>query len=332
MLRWMLRALMVFLVVVVGAVLWFLWPVIRADAPSVKPPRGVQALAAPLKPGCSVNAELRIDLRGEGRMLASGKPAAASLVVARDRCMDLDRPLVAFNWFTLRDVPSTILMYRYQLFAAQKVAHVAMATALVFRGSGPTIVSTPPQAGPTRGREWNQPWVHQGMTMPFYPSAKAILHMVDASRDRYFDEIDIKRRAIGEDGYFGFQECLVNCERLVKSSYDGLRALFTPQLQPPVLILHAAVSRSAAEVFLAEVKGRSDLTIGYAGWTVADVLSEGDDGAREPFLQKPLWQDLTVIFVPAPGTATSDLAGILVADAAYRNLTSSATSVALVQY
>lgn len=120
---WVLRFAILALVAVLGFGLWFLWPVITANSAQTKPERGVQALAAPKQPGCSVNAEFRIDLTGEGRTSPGGKPVAASVILARDGCMDLDRPLVAFNWWTLRGWWNSVLLTRHQMYAAQQVAN-----------------------------------------------------------------------------------------------------------------------------------------------------------------------------------------------------------------
>lgn len=58
--------------------------------------------------------------------------------------------------------------------------------------------------------------------MPFFPSAEAIMHMVDASRDRYFEEVAIKLAAIGEDGSFGIQQCLAHCAALLNPDREGI--------------------------------------------------------------------------------------------------------------
>jgi hypothetical protein len=283
--RWFVRGLFIGAAALAAFALWFLWPVLTATSAQVKPERGVQALAGPKRPGCSVNAEFRIGLTGEGRISPSGKPVTASVIAARDGCMDLDRPLVAFNWWTLRGWWNAVLLTRYQMYAAQQVAQKAKVTSVVFARRNPRIIVQPPGHGPAGGARWNQPWVHQGATMPFYPSARSIMHMVDASRDRYFEEVEIKHAAMGEDGYFGMQECLANCQALLEPDRQGVMEFLYPEIQGPVLILHAKLARLDAEAFLAAIRNSKEYSVQYAGWTVADVMIETADGAREPFLQ-----------------------------------------------
>lgn len=310
---------------------WFLWPVLTANSTQIKPERGVQALSTPKQPGCSVNAEFRIDLTGEGRVSPSGKPVAASVIVARDGCMDLDRPLVAFNWWTLRGWWNSVLLTRYQMYAAQQVANKAKVTSVVFARRNPLVILQPPGQGPASGAKWNQPWVHQGATMPFYPSARSIMHMVDASRDRYFEEVEIKHAAMGEDGYFGMQECLANCEALLKPDREGIWEFLYPEILGPVLVVHVKVARRDADAFLAQMKTSKDFDVDYAGWTVADVMIEAQDGSREPFLQKPLWQDLTAILRHKGSESGSDK-GVLQSDPAFMALNEKAEALALLYY
>jgi hypothetical protein len=329
--RWAVRAILLSLAAVLGFGVWFLWPALTATSAQIKPERGVQALAAPKRLGCSVNAEFRIDLTGEGRTSPSGKPVAASVVVARDGCMDLDRPLVAFNWWTLRGWWNAVLLTRYQMYAAQQVATKAKVTSVVFARRGPKIVIQPPGYGPASGAAWNQPWVHHGATMPFYPSAKAIMHMVDASRDRYFDEVEIKHAAMGEDGYFGLQECLANCDALLQPDREGVMEFLYPEILGPVLVVHAKLTRADADAFLAAMAQSEAFSVSYAGWTVADVMIEAQDGSREPFLQKPLWPDLTVILSPKSASgAVSDKA--FLEDPAYLALSQRAEAVAVLSF
>lgn len=325
--KWAVRIALGSLAAGVIFLAWFLWPVFTASSAQTKPERGVQVLAAPLGPGCSVNAEFRIDLTGEGRISSSGKPVAASVIVARDGCMDLDRPLVAFNWWTLRGWWNSVLLTRYQMYAAQQVANKAKVTSVVFARRNPRVLVRPPGHGPASGMKWNQPWVHQGATMPFYPSAKSIMRMVDASRDRYFEEVEIKHAAMGEDGYFGMQECLANCATLLEPDREGLMEFLYPEIQGPVLVLHAKLARADADAFLAGIASSKTYTVLYAGWTVADVKIEAADGTREPFLQKPLWQDLTVILGAKDGEAFTEAA--MLAEPAYLSLLSKADAVAL---
>jgi hypothetical protein len=328
--KWLWRGLLLALASGLGFLAWFMWPVFTANSVQTKKERGVQALNVPKAPGCSLNAELRIDLTGEGRVSASGKPVRASVMVARDGCMDLDRPLVAFNWWTLRGWWNGILMARYQLYAVQQVANKAQVTSVVFARRGPRIVVQPPGRGPADGAKWDLPWVHHGVTMPFYPSAKAIMHMVDASRDRYFEDVQIKHAAMGNDGYFGMQECLANCQALLKPDHEGFWEFFYPEIQGPVLVMHAKLARAEADAFLTGIAGSKDLKIQYAGWTVADVMIEAEDGSREPFLQKPLWQDFTVIMASAKGSVLNDDA--LLKDPAYGALAVKAEAVAILRY
>jgi len=329
---WIVRALLFSLAAGVAFAIWFLWPVITATSAQVEPPRGVQALAQPKIPGCSANAELRIDLSGEGRVSSAGKPVVASVMVARDGCMDLDRPLGAFNWWTLRGWWNGVLMTRYQLYAAQQVANKAQVTSVVFARRGPTVLAQPQGHGPAFGAQWKLPWVHQGATMPFYPSAKAIMHMVDASRDRFLEEIEIKHAAMGEDGYFGMQECLLNCSALLQPDRQGIMEFLYPEIQGAVLVLHAKVAREDADVFLSEMARSDSFIVQYAGWTVADIMIEAEDGTREPFLQKPLWQDLTVIFGEKGARASSERDGALHTAPAYLALAARAEAVALLRF
>jgi hypothetical protein len=311
-----------------GFLLWFLWPVITANSVQTKPERGVMTLSEPKAPGCSVNAEFRIDLTGEGRKSPSGKPVAASVMTARDGCTDLDRPLVAFNWWTLRGWWNSVLLTRYQMYAAQQVANKAKVTSVVFARRNPRILVQPEGQGPASGAQWRQPWVHQGATMPFYPSAKSIMHMVDASRDRYFEEVEIKHAAMGEDGYFGMQECLANCDALLKPDREGIWEFLYPEIQGPVLVMHAKLARTDADAFLAAMAQSQDYAVEYAGWTVADVMIEAEDGSREPFLQKPLWQDFTVILRAKAGQSAA-LEAKLLKDTAYLALSAKAEAVAV---
>lgn len=167
--------------------------------------------------------------------------------------------------------------------------------------------------------------------MPFYPSAKSIMHMVDASRDRYFEEVEIKHSAMGEDGYFGMQECLANCAALLEPDRQGIWEFLYPEILGPVLAVHAKVARADADAFLTEIETSKDFDVQYAGWTVADVMTEAEDGSREPFLQKPLWQDLTVILSPKT-TASSAGAGVLQADPAFAALNAKAEALVLLAY
>lgn len=296
--HWVVRILVLALIAGLGFGLWFVRTFLTANSAQVKPERGAPALAARKGPGCGVNAGLRIDLTGEGRISPSGKPVAASLIVARNGCMDLDQPLVAFNWWTLRGWWNAVLLTRYQMYAAQQVANKAKVASVVFARRGPKIIVQPDGHGPASGVAWNQPWVHQGATMPFYPSAKAIMHMVDASRDRYFEEVEIKHAAMGEDGYFGMQQCLANCGALLKPDREGIMEFLYPEILGPVVVVHAKLARADADAFLASMARSVAFSVAYAGWTVADVKIETTDGSREPFLQKPLWQDFTVILSP----------------------------------
>lgn len=117
--HWVVRTLVLALIAGLGFGLWFVRTFLTANSAQVKPERGVPALAARKGPGFGVNAGLRIDLTGEDRISPSGKPVAASLIVARDGCMNLDQPLVGFNWWTLRGWWSAVLLARYQMYAAQ---------------------------------------------------------------------------------------------------------------------------------------------------------------------------------------------------------------------
>jgi|GEM_PF-3408876 len=330
--RWAFTILGVLLAGVALITLWFLWPVITAGAKQTKPERGVIALSQPLKPGCSVNAELSIDLMGEGRVTESGKPAAASVMVARDGCMDLDRPLVAFNWWTLRHWWQGVLMTRYQLYAGQQVVNKANVTSFVFAGRGPKVLLLPPGTGPAYGAAWALPWTHQGATMPFYPSAKSIMHMVDASRDRYLEEIDIKHNAMGIDGYFGMQDCIANCAALLKPDREGIWEFLYPEVATPVLAIHAKIARADADAFLAAVTGAPNFEVVYAGWTVADLMVEAEDKTREPFLQKPLWQDLTVLIRPKDTVTITVAADSLMGAGAFQTLRQKSEVLALLQY
>jgi hypothetical protein len=328
--KWLIRIVLLSVLGSFSFAVWFLWPVLTAGQSQVKPERGVSALAAPKRDGCSVNAEFRIDLTGEGRVSPSGKPVAASVITARDGCSDLDRPLVAFNWWTLRGWWNSVLLTRYQMYAAQQVARKAKVTSVVFARRNPEIVLQPPGDGPASGARWKQPWVHQGATMPFYPSAKAIMHMVDASRDRYFEEVEIKHAAMGEDGYFGMQECLVNCAALLTPDREGIMEFLYPEIQGPVLIVHAAVARPEADAFLAAMAQSPDYAVQYAGWTVADAMIEAEDGTREPFLQKPLSQDLTVI-LSAKADRGGNLEAPLLKDTGYLAFSAKASAVAVLK-
>jgi hypothetical protein len=222
-------------------------------------------------------------------------------------------------------------MTRYQLYAAQQVANKAKVTSVVFARRGPTVIEQPPGPGPVDGARWKLPWVHHGATMPFYPSAKAIMHMVDASRDRYFEEIEIKHAAMGEDGYFGMQECLANCAALMRPDHQGIREYLFTEIDGPVLVLHAKLARADADVFLGALAQSEDFLVEYAGWTVADVMVEAEDGTREPFLQKPLWQDLTIILAAKDADGVASIERALQQDPAYSRLTAEA-EIAVLAY
>lgn len=337
---WLFRLIGVSLLGTIAFGVWFAWPILIGKSASSKPELGVTALAEPLKPGCSVNAELRIDLRHENLTAANGERAVASVMKARNGCDDLDHPLVAFNWFTLTDWWSTIRFYRYQMFAVQKVANVAKVQSVVFLGRGPTILSQPESPGPASGAAWHQPWVHRSATMPYYPSAKSILHMVDASRDSYFEQIAAKHAAIGESGYFGMQTCLVNCEALLApappSFLSTISIIPDAKVRAPVLIHHMNTSRETLDAFLVAMQAalakNGKVTMAYAGWTTADAFTETESGKLIPILQKPLWQDATIMYSPTTAMTGDELAAIVAAQAPQQDFLRTATNNVLLLY
>lgn len=319
---------------------WFAWPILAGATASSRPALGVTALIHPLREGCSVNAELRIDLRPENLTAANGERAVASVIKARNGCDDLDRPLVAFNWFTLNDWWSSIKFYRYQMFAVQKVSKVAGVQSVVFLGRGPKILTQPAAFGPASGTPWRQPWVHRSATMPFYPSAKSILHMVDASRDTYFDQIEAKHAAIGDTGYFGLQQCLVNCDALwaaePPSWLTRVSIIPSSKIHAPTLVHHMNVSREALEAFLPAMQealaADGGVAMVYAGWTAADTFTETESGALIPILQKPLWQDATIMYAPTRQMTADELAAAVGGAEPQKRLLQTATNNVLLLY
>lgn len=282
-------------------VIWLFWPLLVPLDDLAVPDRGdARITAAGAKPGCSPNAVLRLDLGGLG-IVADGKRIVATEFRARDGCTNLDQPLVAFNWFTLEGLLETIRMRRYQMYALRRVSRDAQATSVVFNRSHPVILAQPKGQGPASGQASSQPWVPDEATMPFYPSARALLQMLDANRADYFAELEGKRAAMRTPGYFGWQLCLMNCVELAMANdpANPLLNLMRAELRGPLLVAHTTIDRGAFEAHVAEldaaVRSARLGRVAYAGWTIADPVMVAEDGSLHPPLQTAHWHDATLM-------------------------------------
>jgi hypothetical protein len=249
-------------------------------------------------------------------------PSLTAFVVrARASCIDIDKPLVAFNWYTLDGWAGQWHDLRYKAYAVPRVLRYAKPHGVVLFASDPTVVARRTPSASARIDEGTpMPWVHDVVTMPFYPNPLALIGMVASHGEEYLHMAQIKERAIGRSGYFSFQECLFDCENLYRVEPEdleggiraALRTFFDRKIQGRILVLHATIDGDripAAVAMLSEAHppSRADASLRYVGRTVADVFSRFADGSERTFFQRPHWMDLTVILSLSPEADASSL-------------------------
>jgi hypothetical protein len=260
-------------------------------------------------PGCRSPAEIVHPFTAHPdaqRRDEAGDVVDAVVIRARFPCAPIDGPAVAFNWYTLRGFRGRIADLRYKAYAAPLVYRDAGAQATVTILSGPRVVAR--RDGPAMAAgDVLLPLVHDTMTMPFYPNPDATVRMIEANVAEYFAMLRIKRRAIGEDGYFGWQECLYDCAALRTprplpgnaSRWARIQALRDTKIPPPILVLHVAmppadVPGHAARLAAAFGDRTGDVVLRYVGRTMADSWVRTRARGDVPGLQKNHWVDATV--------------------------------------
>lgn len=291
----------------VGLAVFFLAPH-EISAGPLAPSPSLVTVPSP-DPGCRSPAEIVHPFTGhpeDQRRDEAGEIVDAVVIRARFPCAPIDGPGVAFNWYTLRGWRGRIADLRYKLYAAPLVYRDAGAQATVMMLSGPRVVAR--RDGPAMSAgEVELPLVHDTMTMPFYPNPDATVRMIEANVAEYFAMLRVKRRAIGEDGYFGWQECLYDCDSLRAprplpgdaSRWARIQALRDTKIQPPVLVLHVAmppgdVPGHVARFVAAFGDAKGEIVLRYFGRTMADSWVRTRDGRDMPGLQKNHWVDATV--------------------------------------
>jgi hypothetical protein len=281
----------------------FLLAPVETSTGRLAPLDSLVAIPSP-DPGCRSPAEIVHPFTGHPeaeRRDEAGEVVDAVVIRARFPCAPIDGPAVAFNWYTLRGFSGRIADLRYKVYAAPLVYRDAGAQATVTMLSGPQVVAR--RDGPAMAvGDVPLPLVHDTMTMPFYPNPDATVRMIEANVAEYFAMLRVKRRAIGEDGYFGWQECLYDCAALRAprplpanaSRWARIQALRDTKIPPPILVLHVAmppddVPAHAARLAAAFGDTTSDVVLRYVGRTIADSWVRTRERGDVPGLQKNHW-------------------------------------------
>lgn len=310
-----LRILFVTLgVILLGAVgtvgLWLLSP----PAAAAGGWKSAGADPAPSASGCAPHEVIHDFSRhpASARRADDGKVIEAIIVRGRYPCAPILGPAVAFNWYSLKGRAGHLADIRYKAYAAPIVAQDAGVGSVVMYLEHPQVVAKRVGAGgPGRVNGVAMPLVNDVATMPFYPSPDSTLRMIDHNAERYFKMLRIKRAAIGDDGYFSYQECLFDCERLRQpkplpenaSRLAYLTSMRETKVRTPVLVVHVAMDPEAVVAHLAPLSqtGPNLPKLAYFGRTMADTVIRMSDGTERPGLQKPHWIAATAAFSLSPG-------------------------------
>lgn len=301
-------------------------PVFDAEAPGCKHPREI------VHPFTQYPASIR--------QTDAGETIDAIVIKARYPCAPIDGPAVAFNWYTITSLAGRIADARYKAYAAPHVSRDAEVTSVVMILDRPRVLAEKPGA-PIMREEIAAPLVHTTATMPFYPSPDATISMIDADAPTYFRMLKVKRQAIGETGYFGYQECLYQCDALRRptplahnaSRFQRIAAMRNRRVNPPLLVVHVAMPQAAIMAHADALKAAfsslgSRPVLVYIGRTMADALVRTPDGKDHEGLQKSHWIDFTIAF---NATTETDARRLLEAEP-MRALLSQSTRYAALYY
>lgn len=324
------------LVAGIGLAVFFLSPLETSVGP-LEPLASLVTLPS-AEPGCRSPAEIVHPFTGhpaQQRRDQAGGIVDAVVIRARFPCAPIDGPAVAFNWYTLRGLSGRFADLRYKLYAAPLVYRDAGAQATVMMSSSPRVIARRDGATMSAG-DVELPLLHDTMTMPFYPNADATVRMIEANVAEYFAMLRVKRLAIGEDGYFGWQECLYDCDALRASlplpgdasRWARIQALRDTKIPPPILVLHVAmppthVPSHVARFVAAFGGGSGDIALRYFGRTMADSWVRTHEGRDIPGLQKNHWVDATVALrlservTPQAALARPEVSALLAAATRY---------------
>lgn len=241
-----------------------------------------RAVAAPPPDVCPLRPIYRMPIRWERNV-----PVRALAVRGRDADSPLLGNLGAVNIYAVRD-PAADAAY-----GAAVLPLLGDAGAVVIAGvRDPTFVDA--EHGPAS-------WAQARLAIPLYPGAPGLLGMVTSAAWGALDRL--KAAQVGDTLHFGLQRCLHDCD-----AFTG--APLPPRLSGRILAIHCATSRAQLEDAIpglaAEASDAPGLRLGWAGRTVADVVTMLDDG-RILSANHPLGADGSLLYVLDPGVEPADV-------------------------
>ena len=211
-------------------------------------------------------------------------------------CEDLDGPLAAFNWWTVRDAEGNAE------YGSQVVQFlIAMGAKLIFSGNVAEVFDEPVGRAPD-----GTPWIQETLSMPLYPSAWDFAGMI-SSRE-YLEIGSYKLSEQDNDDYdFVFMKCFFGC-----GAIEGAPGFFDAFKPVPTL----AHLFNASQGELRNAVGPLDRALresglgelyfaGYA-WATPGIrlnveLPEGVDSARG------FWNDGLILVSLAPGATAEQV-------------------------
>lgn len=211
----------------------------------------------------------------------AGSPLAALdrlevVAVTPEGCARLEGPMAAFNWFSFQDLDS------YREYSNEMVTRIlpGRGTPTLARGDHRVTIEAPPGAPATGGA-----YVHQALRMPLYPSASEFMDMISSPEFQAVFPLQ-QAGARQRDYVFGFQECLVGCERgaTITASDDAPLLLHVFRFEGADL--GAAIRRLASD--------RNAPKLAYGGRLIARVQTIL--GGRNLNSQSGPWGQGTILF------------------------------------
>ena len=245
----------------------------------------------------------------EMRELSPGIAIEGFGIRALRGCEDLDGPLAAFNWWTVRDAEGSD---EYGAQVSQFL--IAMGARILAFGDVQEVIEAPPGRAPD-----DTPWIQATLQLPLYPSARDMAGML-ASRE-YLEIGAFKLTEQDNDDYdFVLMRCFFGCE-----SVQSNPAFVTPDTTSLKIahLFNASQEELAAAVpaLEAELAASGLGRLYFAGYAWAQPFARLDPEIPGSDIGRGFWNDGLLLVIPAADVPITD---ILELDAyrAFRAITS----------